>query len=671
MKNELDFKKHPIKSLKELDEAYPADIVFIIEQIMASKNIFISVLQDLLDIMKYGFEVEKVRKKPIFYKFTKTDKKVKTMQLNHFISNLIFWQPLIDVDQVELLDESWIFNFSAFNSDTLMDYVNEKLLPVYNTDFASQNAMVDELYHHIISISHAFCLLMGMSVSLYDLHQVEMRNPEVYHLMRDGVDETLSPHEIEQELNARNKRLIEILATDSAENDYKPFFASKTALKEAQFREYAVRIGFKADINGNTVPIFIDNNFLFHGLTKPSYLYLNAISGRKALILSKLSMGQPGAFSRKLVYQSVTSKLREDYEKCDSVATVEYRINDDTFLKLLDGRYYYDARGNMKLLDYKKDKDLIGKIVRFRSPATCNSSDGVCKYCYGHMFDINKSMPSAGALAALKITEPIGQQVLSSKHSQSTSSNDLSFSDGYDEIFETNNSEITLKEDSELDADLYIKLNDVQVEEMDDSEFYSVTSFDVVDSSNKTIHHIEENSGAKFYLNDNMIEMYKQKIRMKNNSLVFALEDLDDEETLFTVEVKNKELTEPLKIFTRILNTNDHYGARTISEFCQIFAEKLIAMNIKYELVHAEMVIRSLIRKKSDILDFPDFSLSGNANDYQILKLNDGQLYHPSALVSLPYGYIRRQLLSTELYEKTSPGPLDALYMPQLSTFLN
>lgn len=286
----LDFTGKPEQTLEDLYKKYPDDILLIIEDILKDKRGFLMVFQDLIDFMKYGFEKDEIRKRPMHYKFHQDKKeKIKVMQLNHLISNLIFWRPLLDVDRWDVLDESWIFDFSKFNANTLMDYINDKLLPVYDMDFASRNAMVDEIYHHIISISHAFCMLMGMGISLYDLHQAEIRNPEIAHLMRDSVDQSLEPHEIEEELNRRNKRLIELLKTDPIINDYKPFFASGTGLKEAQFREYIVRIGFKADINGNTVPIFIDNNFLLHGLQKPSYLYLNAISGRKALILSKLS----------------------------------------------------------------------------------------------------------------------------------------------------------------------------------------------------------------------------------------------------------------------------------------------------------------------------------------------------------------------------------------------
>ena len=381
-------------------------------------------------------------------------------------------------------------------------------------------------------------------------------------------------------------------------------------------------------------------------------------------------MGQPGAFSKKLTYNSVTSVLRQDYDTCDSIATIDYHILDDTFLKLLNGRYYYDNHGELKLLDYKKDKHLIGKIIRFRSPVTCNSDDGVCRLCYGHMFDINRTMASPGALASLKMTEPIGQGVLSSKHSQTTSSNELKFSEGYNDVFETTSSMVTLREDSELDADLYLKLNEVFVEEMDDSEFYYVESFDLIDENGNLIRNICEESGARFYLNDRLIQAHKRRVMQGLDSAIISLDEIDDDESLFTIEVKNKELTEPLKIFTKILNTHEHMGAKTLSEFCQIFAEKLIQMNIKYELTHAEMIARSLVRKRSNVYEYPNFGVDGNLNDYQILKLDEAQLKNPSALLSLPYGYLRRQLLSVDLYKKTKTGPLDPLYVSVLSDYI-
>ena len=65
------------------------------------------------------------------------------------------------------------------------------------------------------------------------------------------------------------------------------------------------------------------------------------------------AIGKPGAFSRKLTYNSVTSVLRQDYETCDTQVFIEYTIINDKMLKMLNGRYYYDAHGDLHLLDYK------------------------------------------------------------------------------------------------------------------------------------------------------------------------------------------------------------------------------------------------------------------------------------------------------------------------------
>ena len=209
-------------------------------------------------------------------------------------------------------------------------------------------------------------------------------------------------------------------------------------------------------------------------------------------------MGRPGALSKKISYNSMTSMLRDDYEVCDSIAGVDYHVISDEFLYLLNGRYYYDAKGELQLINCEKDKHLIGKYIRVLSPVTCNSKEGVCRHCYGHMFKINQSMFSPGTLAGLKITEPIGQGVLSSKHSQNTDSEELQFTEGYDDAFETTSSMVSIKEESNLDANLFIRLGDVCIEEFDDSETYFVKSFDLVDEKGKLVRHIEELSGARF-----------------------------------------------------------------------------------------------------------------------------------------------------------------------------
>lgn len=674
MKYEINYFDPPITSKETLFETYfNPKLVLVMDEVLQDLQSYTVIFQDLLDIMKYAFEVDEVRHQTINIKFRKASKKHITMEIRHLLSNMILWKPFIQIDKVDLLDESFIFDFSDFNIGKLQKYMNNMILKNHDGDFASKNAAINDICHSITNISHAFCLLMGLGVSLYDIHQIEMRHPEASEIMHGNIDVTREPGEIEKELEDRTKKLIDIITHDEVMNDMKPLFASGSGIKPAQFKELMVKIGFKADLSGNTIPIMINSSFLMDGLNKPSSYFINAMSGRKASLLSKISISRPGAFAKKLS-QSVTSVgyLRNDNEGCDSVVAIHYTINDDQFLKMLNGRWYYDSMGNLKQLDYDRDKDLISKTIEFKSPITCASDDGVCKYCYGHLFETNRSMFSPGVLASLKLTEKLSQGVLSAKHSQTTHSNAISFNDDFNDVFETVSTDITLRDDSMIDDPLYIRMNTVQTEELDDSEFYYVDEFDVIDDSKKILYHVAENNGAKLYLSETLVSKYKAfKAKKAYDACVIALDDIDDDENLFTIEVKNQELTDPIKVFEGILNRKDHMGCKTISELCQKFAESLINLGTTYDLVHMEMVIRSIIRKKSNILEYPDFSAAGNPYDWQIIRLNDALYYNPSALVSLPYGYLRKQLLSTELYEKSAPSHLDALFVPSLSQYID
>lgn len=664
---EIDYFGTPVRTEKELHAVYfNKKFCMIIEEVLESHSMYKMIFQDMLDILKYGFEIEDVRKHPIKFKFHATDKKTHTMQIRHLLSNMILWRAFIDIDKVELLDETFIYDVENFSPQSLKTYIDDMLLPIHDGDFASKNAMVDDICHSIVCISHAFCLLMGMSISIYDILQTEKRHPEITELIAGPVDQSLSPDEIEKSLNERTHQLTKILINDTENNDLKPLLIGKN-LKPASLREFIVKIGFKSDISGNTIPILIDSNFLLNGLAKPSSLYINALGGRKSLILTKTRMGEPGAFSKKLSQVTTSPSILGTEECCDSVGYIQYSIRDDAFLRLLNGRTYYDQYGSMHVLDYKKDKQLIGKIVPFRSPATCMGHDGICKACYGHLYELNKDMASVGCLASLKISEPAGQTVLSSKHQQSTNSSAISFPVEFEQAFELTSTEVTLRADSDFDADMSIRLPEVFIEEMDDSEFYYVNEFELIDNSNGAIYRISEDNDAKLYLNDQIVQIYR---RMRDKTQPISLENVDDEESLFTVEIKNKELTEPIKIFQKLLNMNDHMGARTLSELCQKFADALIGMGTMYDLVHAECIIRALVRRKTDLTKFPDFSHAGNPNDMEIVKLDDGLLYNPSPLVSMSFGYLKKQLLGAELYEKSAPSHLDALWVPRLSEFI-
>lgn len=377
------------------------------------------------------------------------------------------------------------------------------------------------------------------------------------------------------------------------------------------------------------------------------------------------------AFNKRLNLIATTPNKLLPYDgMCNSTETVSYDIYDEQYLEKLDKRYYYDTRGTLQLLNAKKDHHLIGKRVSFRSPCTCNGEDGkVCKYCYGALYEINKDLASAGAYAATKSGNPLGQQVLSNKHEQTTDSKQLLFSEDFNLLFELDSSSIQISDTFE-ESNLFISFNKVYIEELEDDDLYYVTNFDIVDQAHNQKYCINETNDAKLYLNGDLLTYYR-KLRDKSKPIPLDLFISDDENApLFTAEIKSKEATEPIKLIEQVLNRKDR-GTTNLSETCQMVADAFIEVNIAYNFVHFEMIVRSLIRKKSNIYEFPDWTASGDHTDYQVLHVNSALVNNPSPIISMYYGYLNKQVLSTELYEKSAPSHLDSLFLRNLSQYID
>lgn len=667
-KYDIDYTSAPSSDLQTLLKKYSTKNILIIENVLANKAIYHDTFQDILDIFKHGYEIKEIRERPIRFKFHDDDREeIHTLQLRHFLSNLILWYGFMIADSADIMDASYIHDCTNSNLGKIMKYLDDYVLPaISDVDIYTQNKIVDEIAHNMTALSAAFLPLIGSGISVYSIRQAEKRNPEIGEIMYGKLDPNMQPAEIEAELSKRTDRLIELFCEDD-QNDLTPLFKAGNLLSKGQFKEIAVMIGLKSDVNGNTIPHLIDKNILVDGLNSPSAYYLVGESGRKSLIMSKTKMGEPGAFSKKAIMNTTAAKLRDDYQICNSQRPITYTIENDLFLKMLDKRYYYDKHGHMHQVNYAFDKNLIGQTLRFRSPCTCTSKDGVCAACYGGMFDINKDLASAGAYAATKETEPLGQRILSSKHLQMTHSNPIKFSDDFNRDFELNSDEITIKADP-MDDDLYIVLDNVMEEESEDSSAFYCSGFHVIAANSKVVFNISEENGAKLYLTEQMLTLWK---RQKDKKKPINLEAFDDDSSvLFNVEIKNKELTRPIKNINKLLNTNDKVGCKTLDEVCQMMARMKLEAGIEYDFVHDEMMIRELLRKKSNDMERPDFTRNGDWNDYKILRLNDALFKNPSPTVSLSYGYLRKQLLSPEFYEKRETSHLDALFTEHLDEIL-
>ena len=101
-----------------------------------------------------------------------------------------------------------------------------------------------------------------------------------------------------------------------------------------------------------------------------------------------------------------TLSMSTEVSDCGSKHLICYDVTDKNVLKKLSGKYYKlnkdDDREDLKVIDFKKDKHLIGKKVYVRSAATCALKNHVCSKCIGETAVTNQDI--ANGLSAFELT---------------------------------------------------------------------------------------------------------------------------------------------------------------------------------------------------------------------------------------------------------------------------
>ena len=133
------------------------------------------------------------------------------------------------------------------------------------------------------------------------------------------------------------------------------------------------------------------------------------------------------------------------------------------------------------------------------------------------------------------------------------------------------------------------------------------------------------------------------------------------------VNVENNELTKPMKSIQRIINNKDHEGCNTYQEVANKMLDLIIASKLDAMNIHAEMIIRELVRRKSNVLKRPDFSKIIMSKDYELMTINSALRKNPSITTSLSTPYLKHQLVNlTETFVKEAQSVFDPFFKPTL-----
>lgn len=273
----------------DIIESYK-DSCFIMEKEMENKKHFKEFIIKIFNQLCEGFEEKELRECPVYFRF-KESGPIYALQLRHFLTNIIFWEPLIVLDAVNHLDESFIVDCRQISSKYIKSYIDEKIVIPYRIKISNKklNIIIHDLIFNLSRISTEFNPILGLSMNVESFIDVANRNERFNEIIHTKVDPNWQPSEIEEHLHKLMNEEIEILKTE--DNVLQPILNSKTGVKDKQLSEFSINVGLKPDISGDTIPIPINSNLLVGGLNTVSGYYIDSLGGRKSLIMNKSKMG--------------------------------------------------------------------------------------------------------------------------------------------------------------------------------------------------------------------------------------------------------------------------------------------------------------------------------------------------------------------------------------------
>ena len=668
-----------INNRKELKEWLKP--LYIISDYLNSHDDYNIFITKLGNIVKGCFVIRECREFPIKFKFYKNDSETYELELRHFYVNMILWYPFIELNDLEVLDKSFILD--CYNDiPRINDYINNHLITIlreYHVKNTFVNYSISEVLYNLRKISQDFSLILGLNFDAQTFINMYEENSEFREMMEYQFPDGMAPHDIEVKLDEFEKRTIDIFKS-SPNNGIGVILTAKTGIKLKQLREFTISEGLKPTLTGETLPMPIQNSTVYKGLTKPSDLYTDATGARKSLVTNKKVMGRAGYFGKMVLLLARTLSISTDISDCGTSHLVTYDVKNEKILNKLNGKYFKETESDyLSLLDSSKCKHLIGKKILVRSPATCacRDSNKVCPRCVGLTAVINQDISDGfAAFESEEVTKVVNQSILSTKHLLTTNSEVVEFNSDFHKFFTIVCGEINPIVnynpfvDDINDYAIYIDPNDLsKVEEMDDDSLYNT----VIENGKFYIKNIEDSSEEDipiYTLNEKEIFVSREALDlMKKNKGLIKFKDLDDNIKLFEVVIMNQELTKPLYDLMDLINKNKCDGINeTIDSMSQRFLELLIESGISANNVAAEIIINRLIRSEEDIYSRPDFS-QRKMPRYSILTVRKALEMNESPLISLSFQNIKKLFLSDDVYDKrTGTSYIDAFFKPEIST---
>lgn len=658
----------PLELKEKLESIYIID-----NYISHGQDSYINFVETIYDIVKGCIEHKDCREFMVQFKFRERDKNLHRLQLRHFLINLFVWYPFTLM--ADDLSEDWIFD-AGKDITKVHDYINRtiSLMMTRNVKNKAMNKAVSQVLDMLRSISLNFSEIMNLSITARTFTEAYNASDRMKEIFFAKFDQNEQPAIIEAKMASMLDEEKELFMS-LKNNSIGIFLRTGEGIKPKQLQEATSNGGMKPDINGNTMPIVINGSQIVTGLSKPGYMYLDATGAHKSYIMNKKVMGNAGYYAKSLAILGTTIKLSDRVNDCHTHHLLRIDITDNDVLGKFNGKYYTlnpKKPEELSLLDSSKDKDLIGKTVWFRSPVYCccrmrKGRRTICHKCFGSSAKLNLDIADGiGVYIIQTITNPIQQNVLSTKHLLTTRSELIKFTSDFEAIFQFYGGELSVRENVNVNLDdLVLEIPEKSLFHEDifdgdsDTNTYILGEFYIKDIKTGDTSVINATDSKKIYVSkllNELIDEYKG---------VVPISALAEEPCVMRIDIQNNELTKPLYQLMDL--TSSQHLPETADDMVQRYVELLVNSNIETPSVGAEIITAALMRTVDDVTKFPDFTFDGHV-DYTLVTLDRAIKGNKSMNTGLLFEYLKDQLLSPSADKRTGESIHDVMFSETVST---
>lgn len=625
--------------------------------------------ESILNIMRDGIETDVVQNMAINVLFE--DNVDVTLSIFDYFINLMLWNLPLSTDAK--VTSKYLFFEDDFNSRALKDYIDDKFLYINRRNYSTRtlcNIIDDTLYK--FKYVDEFSFYLCNTINDEDTIALMNENPEFYSYMHSDLSGV--PLEdvknVGQEITNKAIKIIQ-----NSNHCLADSFATGEGINKKQFREFAVNIGTIPDGNGGVYPHIVNNSFINGGVNQIADSLIESAKGRQAQIYSKNNVGTSGAFARVLGLNNRDAILHPSSTySCKTRHSIMVTILDNVMLKRYNNRYYRLRKdGPEHVLNFKKDKHLIGQTLYFRSPMTCASKtngDGICYKCYGDLAYTNSTI-NIGTIAAELLSSELTQMLLSAKHLLESNIKSLEWVDGFFDIFEVNFNILKIKEDFECKK-WKILIDEINSEdEMDDIEYNEyIFKFQIMDPKGRVMDMYTKTS-ENIYLSTDLSDYLYKMPTPNGNQYVIDMEDIKDMD-LFLIHISNNELSATLDHVKAIINKFPKMSGMTKDRLIQEFVQAVIKGGLNVDAIHLEVLLSNQIRLGLDedsILEMPYWEF--DHEEYALVNLDTALKNHPSITTTLEYQKVSKTLYNPLSFNKRKPSQMDLFFMNSPQEFMS